>query len=55
MPEHLHKTDYSMLVLFPVQEKLERSITRYEKLVEDLLKDISTRLQQVEAQLKVHI
>ena len=44
MSEYLHKTDDSMLVLFPAQEKLERSITRYEKLTEDLLKDISTKL-----------
>ena len=39
--EYLHQSNDSMLVLFPAQERLERSI-----------RDLSTRLQQLEARGK---
>ena len=54
LSEYLHRTEESMLVLFPAREKLQRSVARYKKSSENLHEqrktneDLSSRLDQVE-------
>ena len=56
--EYLHRTDESMLVLFPAHEKIERSLARYRKSSENLQdekksnKALSMRMDRMEMEAK---